>query len=449
MATILLVDDEPAILKELSSFLAGQGHEVVTCQTTAEAWKMLRKKSPDVVILDVWFSEGPQGIDLLEQMKADDRMTATIMMSGSATVELAVKAIKSGAFDFVEKPFSPEKLSVNVSRALRMAQLERENISLKEDLKSQQQMIGASEPMRKLREQIKKIADSKARVLILGENGTGKELVARAIHEQSPRRKNPFVKVNCAAIPKELVESEVFGHEKGAFTGATTPKKGRFELADSGTLFMDEIGDMDLSTQAKLLRFLETGEIERVGAASTITVDVRLLAATNKNLEEEINRKAFREDLYFRLSVLPVVVPPLRDRLEDIPELAHHFLSLYCAENCKPTKSIDQDVIEYFSNHSWPGNVRELRNLMERLVIMVDSPVIRLSHVRSLFEPAGDNTTHTKGLKGSVNHAEREVILKELEACGWRISTAAERLGIDRTNLYRKMKKYGIAKPER
>jgi len=448
MATVLIVDDEPKTLDELRELLSRRGYEVATCRNTESAWKNLLKKSPELMILDVYFPGGPKGIELLERMNQEDRMVPTIMISGAATVEFAVKAIHLGAFDFVEKPFSAEKLLVSIERAVEMSRLRRENLTLRESVSARHKLLGSSTAMRNLRAEIERIADSRARVLILGENGTGKELVARAIHDGSPRKDKPFVKVNCAAIPKELVESEVFGYEKGAFTGAATAKRGRFELADSGTLFLDEVGDMDLSTQAKLLRFLETGEIERIGASRTTTVDVRLLAATNKDLEAEIHKGNFREDLYFRLSVLRLQVPPLRDRLEDLPELLEHFLQIYCLENSKPPKSIDPEAIRLLQKHHWPGNVRELRNLVERLVIMVDDPVVKVEDLSRFFRPPTEQAAGGTGLKGKVTGAEREAILKELEASNWKISIAAARLGIDRTNLYRKMKKYRIAKPE-
>jgi two-component system nitrogen regulation response regulator NtrX len=367
-----------------------------------------------------------------------------IMISGEADINTAVKATKAGALDFVEKGENfPQRLLVSVENALKMIDLRTENVKLSRELRKKQTMVGESDAMNLLWEDIERAAPSKGRVLICGENGTGKELVAAAIHEKSPRRKKPFVKVNCAAIPRDLIESELFGHEKGAFTGATTRKEGKFELADTGSLLLDEIGDMSLETQAKLLRALEENEFEHLGGKTSISVDVRVISSTNKDLAREIKEGNFREDLYFRISVIPIEVPPLRERKEDIPLLVDHFMRLFCEENNRAPKEISDGAVKVMMSYHWPGNVRELKNLVERLVIMTDEKAIKETHVTPLLSGA-KVVSADKPLSDLVEGFEKSLILSELKRTGWNVSQAAARLDIDRANLHRKMRRYGI-----
>jgi two-component system nitrogen regulation response regulator NtrX len=371
------------------------------------------------------------------------------MISGHGTIETAVKATRLGAYDFIEKPLSLEKTLVSVARALEHGRLERENANLKARLDARTEIIGSSEPMRALREAIATAAPSSGRVLIHGENGSGKELVARAIHALSGRREGPFVEVNCAAIPEELIESELFGHERGAFTGAVARRRGKFETADGGTLFLDEIGDMSLKTQAKVLRALEEQVVERVGGREPIKVDVRVIAASNRDLQALIAQGRFREDLFYRLAVIPIEVPPLRQRRDDIPRLVEHFIAVFCAENGKRRKTLSADALAYFLAYDWPGNVRELRNMVERLVIMTTPDVIGPDDLPVPLRPKdaaalGDGQ---RSLKDARDGFERAYILAELRANDWNMTRTAERLGIERSHLYRKIKAYGITPP--
>jgi two-component system nitrogen regulation response regulator NtrX len=405
----------------------------------------------DVIVLDVWLP-GVDGLLTLQRLRERRVDAQVVMISGHGNIESAVRAIKMGAFDFVEKPLSLEKTVLVVRNALRQRDLEAENRALRARVDRQHVMIGESFVMRRLREQVEMAAPTNGRVLVYGENGTGKELVARTVHQLSRRRTGPFVEVNCAAIPEELIESELFGHMKGAFTGAVADKPGRFEQASTGTIFLDEIGDMSLKTQAKVLRVLQEQVVERLGGTQRIRVDVRVLAATNKELPEEIRGGRFREDLYFRLNVIPIFVPPLRDRQDDIALLADHFMALMAAEYGRRPKRLAPEAVARLQHYRWPGNVRELRNVMERLMIMVPGDTITaqdlafLGHdgVRVADEPAAVTET-TLPLADAREQFERDYILQVLAAQQGNISRTAEALGVERSNLYKKMKAFGIA----
>src|SRR3989475_6680569 len=373
---ILIVDDEPAIQTTLRGVLEDEGYRVTAVGSGADARRVAADEPPALTFLDIWM-ERMDGLETLAEIKRTRPDAIVVMISGHGTIETAVKATKLGAYDFIEKPLSLEKTVLTVTRALGHARLARGDAARRGSLGERAEIIGGSEPVRRLREQIATAAPTTGRVLIRGENGSGKELVARAIHARSARREQPFVEVNCAAIPEELIESELFGHEKGAFTGAVTRRRGRFELAHGGTLFLDEIGDMTLKTQAKVLRALEEQAFERVGGKDTIKVDVRVIAASNQDLPGKIKEGRFREDLYYRLSVIPIEVPPLRARKEDIPLLVDHFLAVFCAENGRGPRTVSGDALVYFLAYDWPGNVRELRNMVERLVIMSPRDGIR------------------------------------------------------------------------
>ena len=441
-ARILIIDDEPEILKQVSGLMEDEGYRTVTAGGGQEGLKALEQTDVSLVLLDVYMS-GMNGLEVLEKIKEAEPSLPVIMVSGQGTIDVAVKATKLGAIDFVEKPFQPEKLLVSVANALELQSLRTENIRLTGELKKTRVMVGASAAMKHLEAEMAKAAPSRMRVLITGENGTGKELVASAIHENSPRSHMPFVKLNCAALPKDLIESELFGYEKGAFTGATTRKQGKFEIADGGTLLLDEIGDMSLDTQAKLLRVLEEEEFEKLGGKKPIKIDVRVIASTNKNLPEEIKKGSFREDLYFRISTMPIHVPPLRERKEDIELLVEHFLRIFCEENNRLQKTFTSGAIKVLMSYDWPGNVRELKNLVERLVIMVERDSIEEEDVKPLVGEA-TISTGDKPLSELTDDFEKSLILSELNKSGWNVSKAASRLGIDRANLHRKMRRYGV-----
>ena len=449
---ILIVDDERAIQTTLRGVLEDEGYRVTAVGSAPDALARLVDEAPDLIFLDIWMP-GMDGLEALEEMKRLRPETAVVMISGHGTIETAVKATKLGAYDFIEKPLSLEKTLLAATRALDHGRLERQNRDLREQLERGQQIVGTSRLMEELRQQIAIAAPTNGRVLIQGENGAGKELVARAIHTQSARRDGPFVEVNCAAIPDELIESELFGHERGAFTGAVARRRGKFELADGGTLFLDEVGDMSLKTQAKVLRVLEEQAFERVGGKETIRVDVRVLAASNQNLPELIAQGRFREDLFYRLSVIPLEVPPLRQRAEDIPLLVEHFIRLFAGEKAKKPKTISVEALAYFLSYEWPGNVRELRNMVERLVIMTPGDVIGPEALPPPLRPrdavaAVEDTQREKTLKEAREAFERGYILNVLRAVDWNMTRAAERLGIERSHLYRKLKIYGITPPK-
>ncbi|HXG04242.1 MAG TPA: sigma-54 dependent transcriptional regulator [Candidatus Binatia bacterium] len=446
---ILIVDDEPAIQSTLRGVLEDEGYRVTAVGTGDDALTLVADEMPDLVFLDIWMP-GRDGLETLAEIKRLRPEATVVMISGHGTIETAVKATRLGAYDFIEKPLSLEKTLLTVARALEHARLERENAALRERLAQRSEIIGDSPAIRALREQIATAAPSNGRVLIYGENGSGKELVARAIHARSARRDHPFVEVNCAAIPEELIESELFGHEKGAFTGALTRRRGRFELADRGTLFLDEIGDMSLKTQAKVLRALEEQAFERVGGRETIKVDVRVIAASNRRVETLIAEGRFREDLFYRLNVIPIEVPPLRERREDIPLLVDHFIRVFCAENGKRIKALSGEALAYFLAYDWPGNVRELRNVVERLVIMTPRDVIGAEDLPLPLRPrdAAPAEARERSLREARDNFERAYILAELRANDWNMTRTAERLGIERSHLYRKLKAYNITPPK-
>jgi two-component system nitrogen regulation response regulator NtrX len=446
---ILIVDDERAIRASLRSVLEDEGYRVTAVGTGADAVAGVVEEGPDLVFLDIWLPD-KDGLEVLAEIKRLRPETVVVMISAHGTIETAVRATRLGAYDFIEKPLSLEKTLLTASRALEHARLERENTALRQRLQQRWEIIGESPAIRRLREQIATAAPSTGRVLIQGENGSGKELVARAIHALSARRDRPFVEVNCAAIPEELIESELFGHEKGAFTGAVSRRRGKFELADGGTLFLDEIGDMSLKTQAKVLRALEEQAFERVGGGETIKVDVRVIAATNRDLSTLLGQ-GFREDLYYRLNVIPIQVPPLRARKEDIPLLVEHFIRVFCAENGKRLKTLSAEALSYFMAYHWPGNVRELRNMVERLVIMAPGDTIGLEDLPPPLRPE-EGAAPGRAQEGSLREArerfERAYILAELRANDWNMTRTAERLGIERSHLYRKLRAYGITPPK-
>ena len=445
---ILIVDDERAIQASLKGVLEDEGYRVWAVGDAVQALAKIGEDPPDLAVLDIWMP-GMDGLDLLAEIKKARPEVAVIMISGHGTIETAVKATKLGAYDFIEKPLSLEKTLLAVARALEHTRLERENRALREQVERKHQIVGDSQAVLELRRQIEVAAPTNGRVLIYGENGVGKELVARAIHALSVRRDNPFIEVNCAAIPEELIESELFGHEKGAFTGAVTRRRGKFELADGGTLFLDEVGDMSLKTQAKVLRVLEEQTFERVGGKDTIKVDVRVIAASNKNLPRLIGGGRFREDLFYRLNVVPLEVPPLRTRKEDIPVLVLYFLALLSAEHGKRVKTVSKEAMTYFLQYDWPGNVRELKNMVERLVIMVADDAVLPRHLPPPLVPSV--TAEEPGKKTSMREAreafERAYILAELRANDWNMTRTSEKLGIERSHLYRKLRAYGITPP--
>ncbi len=452
-ATVLVVDDEKNIRRTLRMVLEGEGFDVLEAESAEDGLSLLDDEEVDLLILDVRLP-GISGIEALGRIrqKKNTEQLPVLMVSGHASVAEAVQAVQGGATDFFEKPLDRDRVVVSVKNALRASQLEREVERLRADSAQRYEMIGDSPVMQKLYSELEKVAPTKGRVLITGESGTGKELIARAIHNLSPRKLAPFIKVNCAAIPAELIESELFGYERGAFTGAQGRKKGMFELADQGTLFLDEIGDMSLSAQAKVLRALQSGEISRVGGERAVAVDVRVLAATNKDLEADVAEGRFREDLYFRLNVVPIRSPALRERKVDVPLLAAAFLAEFCSDNGFTEKPIDEDVLEALTHRSWPGNVRELRNVVERMAIlsgdritMSDLPEAGRLGAASVDLPTleGDDGGRPT-LREYRERAEKHYILTTLEECGWNISKAAGELGVERTNLHKKMRSYGI-----
>ncbi len=444
---ILVVDDDQKVLKSIVAILRDEGYRVTGVGDGQEALRAIQKNPPDLVVLDIWMA-GMDGLETLEAIKRLHSELPVIMISGHGTIETAVKATKLGAYDYLEKPLDLDKVQLAVRHALDQRRLEWENRALRETIDRRYEIVGESKAIKSLREQILSAAPSNGRVLIRGESGTGKELIARAIHRHSARSDKPFVVVNCAAIPEELIESELFGHERGAFTGATAQRRGKFELADGATIFLDEVGDMSLKTQAKVLRVLQEQTFERVGGSESLTVDVRVIAASNKDLLEEIRRGAFREDLFYRLSVIPFEVPPLRERQEDIPILARYFLQSFCQEHGKPKKELSPEAMELLIDYQWPGNVRELRNVIERMVIMVAAKTIQLFDLAPSLRRGGVKREAWAALDGTLREArsrfEREFILRRLEENQWNVTRTAERLGIERSNLHRKMRAYGI-----
>ncbi|MFQ5587506.1 MAG: sigma-54-dependent transcriptional regulator [Nitrospiria bacterium] len=454
--TILVVDDEPAILTTLSGILSDEGYEIQTAESGLEVIPMVQDKPPALVLLDIWMPE-PDGIETLQRLKTFLPDLIVIMMSGHGSIETAVKAIKLGAYDYIEKPLSLEKVVLMVKHALNEFRLKEENRSLKRLVAKKYEMVGASRVILRLKEQIALAGPSHSRVLISGENGTGKELVARMIHSASPRRNAPFLDVNCAAIPENLIESELFGYEKGAFTGASQRKKGQFERASGGTLFLDEIGDMTLPTQAKVLRALQEQAFMRVGGHERVHVDVRVIAASNKDLPTEIKAGRFRDDLYYRLNVIPLHAPPLRDRIDDIPLLISYFIKDVAQEQGIRPKRLTSEAFELLKAYSWPGNVRELKNIAERLLIMAPTPIISSHDLPQFIKDSaphlqdtaisGDEKASSQPLKTARSAFERAHILSVLKAHDWNIPQTAEALQIERTHLYRKMKVLNITPP--
>ena len=462
-ATILVVDDEKNIRRTLRMVLEGSGFNTLEASSAEQCLETLENNEVDLLILDVRLPK-MSGIEALEKIRnvPETRRLPVLMVSGHASIAEAVQAVQLGATDFFEKPLDRDRILVTVRNALQTWQLQREVEQLRADVEHRYEMIGESDVIRSLFAQLEKVAPTNGRVLISGESGTGKELIARAIHRLSPRADKPFVKVNCAAIPAELIESELFGYERGAFTGAQGRKKGMFELAHGGTLFLDEIGDMSASAQAKVLRALQSGEISRVGSEKAIAVDVRVLAATNKDLELEVKDGRFREDLYFRLNVVPIVSPPLRERKSDIVLLAKGFLREFTIDNGLREKPIDEEVLDALAERPWPGNVRELRNVVERMAILSGDRITLddlpeegvLSEVRREMSPASgpparlDTTGQRLTLREYRSRAEKDYILQTLDEVGWNISRAATILGVERTNLHKKMRSYGIRREE-
>jgi two-component system nitrogen regulation response regulator NtrX len=449
---ILIVDDERNIRRSVEMILKGAGYEVVEAASPNEATSKLSEQTFDVMLLDIVMPGETDGLQFLQTLKGAPNRPTVIIVSGHATIQNAVAATREGAYDFIEKPISKDKLLLAVKNALEQRQLAEENARLRREMSGQFAMIGNSAALQKVQEQISRVAPTHSRVLILGESGTGKELAARAIHEASERAKQAFVKVNCAAIPEDLIESELFGHEKGAFTGAASTRDGKFLLADGGTLFLDEIGDMSLRVQAKVLRVLQEGEFERVGGTQTLRVDVRVIAATNKNLEDDVRRGRFREDLWFRLNVVPIFMPPLRARKEDIPQLLQHFCEHYCRENGFRLKQIAPEAMKRLQNHDWPGNIRELRNTIERLVIMTAAETIAAADLplsMQMPQPAINRSFQPgQTLREVRDQVERDYILACLEATGGNITQAAQILGIERSNLHKKMRALGIEREQ-
>ncbi len=440
---LLIVDDEENVRRSLQGVLQDEGYCVDTVPSGQECLKVLDRRGYDLIFLDVWLP-GRDGLDVLKELRTRRPTQYVIMISGHGTIETAVQATKLGAFDFIEKPLSLEKVLLVLNHALRQKKLEDENRDLKDMVRQETVMIGDSVPMTALRQQIEYAAPTEGRILIFGENGTGKELVARLIHINSRRRDQQFVEVNCAAIPEDLIESELFGSVKGAYTGATETRKGKFELADGGTLFLDEVADMSLKTQAKVLRVLEEQRFEKVGSGHAVDVDVRVIAATNKNLDEEIEKGTFRQDLFFRLNVIPFEVPPLRDRKEDIPALIEHFAEHYCQRYGKRRKTIAEEAMERMLEYRWPGNVRELKNTVERLVIMVPGNVVKLSDLPTGIQrfQLREVRSVPKSLQEARQEFERRFILDKLREFDGNISRTAAAIGMERTHLHRKLKAY-------
>jgi two-component system, NtrC family, nitrogen regulation response regulator NtrX len=446
--TILIVDDETGIRQSLRSALQEDGYEVDAVASGEECLESVERKPVDVVLLDIWLP-GIDGMETLRRLRENDPAPMVVMISGHGNIESAVRATKLGAFDFVEKPLSLEKIGLVVKNALEYLRLEEENRRLRAELEQRYEIIGESMPLKALRQQIVLTAPTNGRVLIFGESGTGKEVVARGLHAASLRRSQPFVEVNCAAIPDELIESELFGHVKGSFTGATDDKIGKFQKADTGTLFLDEVGDMSLKTQAKVLRVLEEQRFEPVGSNTAITVDVRVIAATNKKLEEEISRGTFREDLFYRLNVIPFYVPALRERAEDIPLFARRYLAEFSAAYGKRPRELSEAALDVLMRYSWPGNVRELRNLIERLVIVCPQQRIEPHHLPPELYRGSRNAQQSHASLHDARAAyERDFILRKLEENQWNMTRTAEALGLERSHLYRKMKSLGISTAE-
>ena len=448
---ILVVDDEKDIRISMTGILEDEGYQVTTAASGAEALESVRQDPPDLVLLDIWMP-GMDGLETLERLKTLFPQLTIIMISGHGTIETAVKATKLGAFDFIEKPLSLDKVLITVLNALRMKELRVENEELKKVVGNEYELIGTSPSINALREQIIRVASTTTSVLVIGDNGTGKELVARSIHYYSQRSDKPFIAINCAAIPEELIESELFGHEKGAFTGAVTQKKGKFDLADGGTLFLDEIGELSLKTQARVLRILQERNFERLGGTRLVKVDVRIIAAT-KGLDEDILKGRFREDLYYRLNVVPFKMPALRERRDDVPTLVQYFMDQFYRREGHEPKVFTPEALDLLKRYEWPGNVRELKNIIERILIMTPSTTITPDDIPALSSGRHIPVPLESRLEGSIalstlrqarEEFEREFIIQRLEENDWNISRTAEIIELERSNLHRKIKSYRI-----
>ncbi|MEE8575427.1 MAG: sigma-54 dependent transcriptional regulator [Thermodesulfobacteriota bacterium] len=458
MKTVMVIDDEKDIRDSLCGVLGDEGYKVLTAESAEHALSAMEFAAPDVILLDIWMP-GMDGVEMLGKLREQYVNIPVIMISGHATIDTAVKTTKLGAYDFIEKPLSLDKVVITVDHAFEQKSLVEENIALREGVHEEYNIIGSTPVMSKLKSDIERVAPTNSWVLITGENGTGKEFVARNLHLLSERVRNRFVEVNCAAIPEDLIESELFGHEKGAFTGAVSSRKGKFDQADKGTIFLDEIGDMSLKTQAKILRILQEQSFERVGGSERIMVDVRVIAATNKDLVAEIKNGNFREDLYYRLNVIPFVVPPLRERRADIPLFLDHFLKEFSRKTAREERALSKDAVNVLTNYPWPGNVRELKNLIERLVIMTVSREIGVPDLPGYIAGAASSEevvgageisdssvarAATGTLKDARAEFERDFILKKLDEHDGNIAKTAESIGVERSHLYRKIKGYGI-----
>ncbi len=453
MAKLLVVDDERSIREALVQLFEYEGHQVRAAGDGPEALEASGSFRPDVVFLDVKMP-GMDGLEVLERLREDDPGSLVIMISGHGSIDTAVEATRKGAYDFLEKPLDTDRLLVTLRRALELKGLTASMEALRTQVESRYEIVGNSYAIRQVLERVEKVAPTDARVLVTGENGTGKELVARAIHRLSSRSGGPFVEVNCAAIPSELIESALFGHMKGSFTGAVQDRAGKFEQADGGTLFMDEVGDMSLAAQAKVLRALEQGVVTRVGGAKAIKVDVRVLAATNKNLAEEIEADRFREDLFYRLNVVPIHVPPLRERREDIPMLIRHFTDQMVRSDRVNSRTFTDEAIGVLESFDWHGNVRELRNTVERLLILASGEAVRLEDVQ-LQAPGGASPAALAGellqaetFSDFKDRAERAYILQKLRENDWNVAETARRIDMPRSNLYKKIEKYGLVRED-
>lgn len=451
MARLLVVDDESGIRNALVQVFEYEGHEVEAAEDGHAGLEAAKTFRPDVVFLDVKMP-GLDGLDVLASLRQDDPSTLVVMISGHGTIDTAVEATRKGAYDFLQKPLDTDRLLVTLRRALELRGLTQSMADLRSEIESRYEIVGTTYPIRQVIERIERVAPTDARVLITGENGTGKELVARAVHRLSSRTERPFVEVNCAAIPSELIESALFGHMKGSFTGAVQDRAGKFEQADTGTLFLDEIGDMSPDAQAKVLRALEQGVVTRVGGARQIEVDVRVIAATNKDLEQQIDQGDFREDLYYRLNVVPIHMPPLRERRDDIPMLVQHFTDIMTKREGMSPRSFESAAIEKLKTLSWPGNVRELRNTVERLLILASGDSVRAEDIdllaagRASAGGLGGELLSTENFSDFKDGAERAYILQKLRENDWNVAETARRIDMPRSNLYKKIEKYQLVR---
>ncbi len=445
-SNILVVDDEKTVCASISDILKDENYATMLAHDGLEALEIVKTECPDIILLDIWMPK-LDGLETLQQIKEIRPEIEVIVISGHGTIETAVKATKIGAYDFLEKPISMEKMLLVIQHALDKQRLEQENRLLRKEFIDSIEIIGQSQQMVDLKKQVKLAAPSEGTVLIFGENGAGKELIARMIHSNSLRTHKPFIEMNCAAIPDDLIESELFGHVKGAFTGATAQRIGKFEAADGGTIFLDEVADMSMKTQAKVLRVLEDGTFARVGGSKKISVDVRVIAASNKKLDEEIEHNRFREDLFYRLNVIPLTVPPMRERVEDIPLLVEYFIDLFCKKYGKKTKTLSSDAMDLLHHHSWPGNVRELRNIIERLVIMVPTDTISADDIpfsKGRLDFNFNDSFLLMTLKDARERFEKDFLVKKLKQNNGNISKTAKELNVERSNLHRKIRNYSI-----